>query len=175
MKDLNCWCLFAPMILLHHLCFRCHTECANFWSPCPPTRSPISRRANSFRFALRPYLHRVPLRAPSEITGCPEEVKKLKNLSRPRNHSEGARGIYMDECAQCHGEHGKGDGPEPYARSSSSDIRRRHRTRSLDGEILPNSEAKPMPRSRNGDRDQRWGLFSSLFSAPSHCRSRIKA
>src|SRR5260370_15001196 len=43
----------------------------------------------------------------------PEEVKKLKNPLPPSESTlKAARGIYMDERAQCHGEHGKGNGPE---------------------------------------------------------------
>jgi mono/diheme cytochrome c family protein len=43
----------------------------------------------------------------------PEEVKKLKNpLQSSESTLKAARGIYTDECAQCHGERGRGDGPE---------------------------------------------------------------
>src|SRR5258708_12240409 len=43
----------------------------------------------------------------------PEEAKKLKNpLSSSDSILRGAKAIYMDECAQCHAERGKGDGPE---------------------------------------------------------------
>src|SRR5260370_3132701 len=43
----------------------------------------------------------------------PEEVKKLKNpLAPSESPLKAARGTYMDECAQCHGERAKGDSPE---------------------------------------------------------------
>src|SRR5260370_17413825 len=43
----------------------------------------------------------------------PEEYKSLKNPLLPSESVlSSARQIYADECAQCHGEHGKGDGPE---------------------------------------------------------------
>lgn len=43
----------------------------------------------------------------------PPEYKALKNPLPPsESNLNSARQIYMDECAQCHGESGKGDGPE---------------------------------------------------------------
>jgi len=43
----------------------------------------------------------------------PEEFKKLKNPLAPTGSNlSAAKDVYMEECAQCHGEHGKGDGPE---------------------------------------------------------------
>ncbi len=74
-----------------------------------------------------------------------------------------ARGIYMDECAQCHGERGKGDGPEAAMHSPApSDITDvRHMNTVTDGELFYQiSEGrKPMPSFKKRlTWDQRWGL-----------------
>lgn len=43
----------------------------------------------------------------------PPEYKSLKNpLAPSESNLNAARQIYADECAQCHGDAGKGDGPE---------------------------------------------------------------
>ena len=43
----------------------------------------------------------------------PAEYKSLKNpLTPSESNLNAARQIYVDECAQCHGDGGKGDGPE---------------------------------------------------------------
>jgi high-affinity iron transporter len=82
--------------------------------------------------------------------------------------------MYMDECAQCHGEHGKGDGPEAAMHDPPpSDITdARHMNSVTDGEIFYQiSEGrKPMPSFKKRlTGDQRWGLvlFVRSFSAPS--------
>jgi mono/diheme cytochrome c family protein len=103
----------------------------------------------------------------------PEEVKQLKNPLTPSESSlKAARGIYMDECAQCHGEHGKGDGPEAAMHDPPpSDITdTRHMNTVTDGEIFYQiSEGrKPMPSFKKRlTEDQRWGLvlFVRTFSA----------
>jgi mono/diheme cytochrome c family protein len=94
----------------------------------------------------------------------PEEVKRLKNPLNPSESTlKAARGIYMDECAQCHGEHGKGDGPEAAMHdpppSDITDIR--HMNAVTDGEIFYQiSEGrKPMPSFKKRlTEDQRWRL-----------------
>jgi mono/diheme cytochrome c family protein len=105
----------------------------------------------------------------------PEEVKKLKNpLSPSESTRKAATGIYMDECAQCHGEHGKGDGPEATMHSLvPSDLTdTRHMNTVTDGEVFYQiSEGrKPMPSFKKRlTEDQRWGLVLLVrsFSAPS--------
>jgi mono/diheme cytochrome c family protein len=105
----------------------------------------------------------------------PEEVKRLKNPLTPSESTlKAARGIYMDECAQCHGEHGKGDGPEAAMHDPPpSDITdARHMNTVTDGEIFYQiSEGrKPMPSFKKRlTEDQRWGLVLRVrsFSAPS--------
>lgn len=94
----------------------------------------------------------------------PEEVKKLKNPTPPSEPTlKAAHGIYIDECAQCHGERGKGDGPEAAmhtpAPSDITDVR--HMNTVTDGELFYQiSEGrKPMPSFKKRlTEDQRWGL-----------------
>jgi len=94
----------------------------------------------------------------------PEEVKKLKNPIAPSEPAlKVAQGIYIDECAQCHGERGKGDGPEAAmhspAPSNITDVR--HMNTVTDGEIFYQiSEGrKPMPSFKKRlTEDQRWGM-----------------
>ena len=83
-----------------------------------------------------------------------------------------ARGTYMDECAQCHGERGKGDGPEAamHSPAPSNLTDARHMNTVTDGELFYQiSEGrKPMPSfKRRLPEDQRWGLvlFVRTFSA----------
>src|SRR5712671_3278320 len=104
----------------------------------------------------------------------PEEVKKLKNPLPPSESTlKAARGIYMDECAQCHGQRGKGDGPEATMHSlAPADLTdTRHMNSVTEGEIFYQiSEGrKPMPSFKKRlTEDQRWGLVLLVrsFSAP---------
>jgi len=104
----------------------------------------------------------------------PEEAKKRKNpLAGSESTLKAAMGIYMDECAQCHGERGKGDGPEAAMHDPSpSDITdTRHMSTVTDGEIFYQiSEGrKPMPSFKKRlTEDQRWGLVLLVrsFSPP---------
>jgi mono/diheme cytochrome c family protein len=105
----------------------------------------------------------------------PEEVKKLKNPLTPSESTlKAAKAIYTDECAQCHGEHGKGDGPEAMTHSPApADLTDARQMNSVsDGEIFYQiSEGrKPMPSFKKRlTEDQRWGLvlFVRSFSQPS--------
>ena len=104
----------------------------------------------------------------------PEEVKKLKNPITPSELTlKAAKAIYIDECAQCHGEHGKGDGPEAMMHSPApadlTDARQMNTV--TDGEIFYQiSEGrKPMPSFKKRlTEEQRWGLvlFVRSFSQP---------
>jgi mono/diheme cytochrome c family protein len=104
----------------------------------------------------------------------PEEVKKLKNPLQPSESTlKTARAIYADECAQCHGERGKGDGPEAAMHSPApADLTDAgHMKGVTDGEIFYQiSEGrKPMPSFKKRlTEDQRWGLvlFVRTFSHP---------
>lgn len=104
----------------------------------------------------------------------PEEVKRLKNPLQPSEFTlKAAWAIYMDECAQCHGERGRGDGPEaamhdpPPADLTDAS----HMNTVTDGEIFYQiSEGrKPMPSFKKRlTEDQRWELvlFVRSFVAP---------
>jgi mono/diheme cytochrome c family protein len=104
----------------------------------------------------------------------PQEYKSLKNpLSPSESNLQAARQIYMDECAQCHGERGQGDGPE--ARSHyplPADLTDPKRMAPVaDGEIFYQiSEGRrPMPSFKNRlTADQRWQLVLLVrsFSQP---------
>jgi mono/diheme cytochrome c family protein len=102
----------------------------------------------------------------------PEEVKKLKNPIAPTESTlKAAKGIYMDECAECHGEHGKGDGPKAMMHTPApADLTDAGRMNTVtDGEIFYQiSEGrKPMPSFKKRlTEDQRWGLvlFVRSFS-----------
>jgi mono/diheme cytochrome c family protein len=104
----------------------------------------------------------------------PEEVKKLKNPLPPSESTlKAARGIYMDDCAQCHGERGKGDGPEALMHNPSpSDLTDAGRMNSVtDGEIFYQiSEGRrPMPSFKKRlTEEERWGLvlFVRSFALP---------
>lgn len=94
----------------------------------------------------------------------PEEYKSLKNPLRPsESNLKAARQIYVDECAQCHGERGRGDGLE--ARSHyplPADLTDAKRMATVkDGEIFYQiSEGRrPMPSFKNRlTQDERWQL-----------------
>ncbi|SRR5713226_1462096 len=105
----------------------------------------------------------------------PEEVKKLKNPIAPSESTlKAASGIYQEECAQCHGERGKGDGPQARMHSPSpADLTDASQMAAVtDGEIFYQiSEGrKPMPSFKKRlTEDQRWELVLLVrsFSASS--------
>lgn len=100
----------------------------------------------------------------------PAEYKNLKNpLAPSESNLNAARQIYADECAQCHGDRGKGDGPE--ARSHyplPADLTDpKLLTNVTDGEIFYQiSEGRrPMPSfKRRLTEDQRWRVVSLVRS-----------
>ena len=104
----------------------------------------------------------------------PEEYKSLKNPLPPsESNLSSARQIYFDECAQCHGDRGKGDGPEarthyPLPADLTDAKLLAHVT---DGEIFYQiSEGRrPMPSFKGRlTQDQRWQLVLLVrsFSQP---------
>ena len=105
----------------------------------------------------------------------PEEIKKLKNpLQASESNLKAARGIYVDECAQCHGERGRGEGPEAMMHSPApADLTDAgHMNGLTDGEIFYQiSEGKkPMPSFKKRlTEEQRWGLvlFVRSLAQPS--------
>ena len=110
----------------------------------------------------------------------PAEYKALKNPVTPsESNLNAARQIYEDECAQCHGDRGKGDGPE--ARSHyplPADLTDPKRLANVaDGEIFYQiSEGRrPMPSFKGRlSEDQRWQLVLLVrsFSEPAPSPSK---
>jgi mono/diheme cytochrome c family protein len=104
----------------------------------------------------------------------PEEFKKLKNpLAPTRSTLSAAKDVYLEECAQCHGEQGKGDGPEARTHSPlPADLSNaRHMSGVTDGEIFYQitEGRRPMPSFKTRlTEDQRWQLVLLVrsFAAP---------
>jgi mono/diheme cytochrome c family protein len=94
----------------------------------------------------------------------PEEAKLRKNPIQPSPTALAtARTIYLDKCVQCHGETGKGDGPDAAmyypAPASLTDAKRMNTA--TDGELFYEiSEGrKPMPSFKKRlTEEQRWQL-----------------
>jgi mono/diheme cytochrome c family protein len=99
-----------------------------------------------------------------KVWAVPEGVKKLKNPLQPTpSNLSAAAQLFNNDCAECHGEHGKGDGPEAMMHdpppADLTDLQ--HMRAVTDGEIFYQiSEGrKPMPSFRNRlTEDQRWQL-----------------
>jgi mono/diheme cytochrome c family protein len=107
----------------------------------------------------------------------PEEAKQLKNPLRPSQAAiNSARKIYLDKCANCHGETGKGDGrdaarydPQP---ADFTDPKRMNGV--TDGELFYKiSEGKkPMPVFKTKlSEDDRWELVLLVRSFASQASS----
>lgn len=104
----------------------------------------------------------------------PEEAKRLQNPVTPSAVAmASARLIYLDKCAQCHGDSGKGDGPEGKmydpAPGNFTDVKRMS-TRT-DGELFYqiSQGRKPMPAFKKRlSEEQRWQLVLLVrsFAAP---------
>jgi len=96
----------------------------------------------------------------------PEEAKKVKNPvpSSPASVAAG-KTLYRDDCAQCHGEQGKGDGPEADMYDPKpTDISDAHMMSEMtDGEIFYKiSEGRrPMPSFKKKlTEEQRWQIVN---------------
>ena len=104
----------------------------------------------------------------------PEQYRSLKNpLTPTKSNLNAARDIYSDECAQCHGDRGQGDGPEAKSHYPlPADLTDPKLLRNApDGEIFYQiSEGRrPMPSfKRKLTPEQRWqlGLLVRSFSQP---------
>lgn len=104
----------------------------------------------------------------------PPAYKSLKNpLAPSESNLHAARQIYADKCVQCHGDRGKGDGPE--ARSHyplPADLTDpKLLTNVTDGDIFYQitEGRRPMPSFKNRlTQDQRWQLVLLVrsFSQP---------
>ena len=104
----------------------------------------------------------------------PEEAKRLKNPIPPSEAAlQVGRRVYLDKCAECHGETGKGDGPQAamYSPAPASLADAKRMASVTDGEIFYQiSEGwKPMPSFKKRlTAEQRWQLvlFVRSLSAP---------
>jgi mono/diheme cytochrome c family protein len=94
----------------------------------------------------------------------PEDAKRRPNpiqLSAPALAA--GRYIYMDKCTQCHGQTGKGDGPDAasYYPSPTSLVDAKHMSSVTDGEVFYqiSQGRKPMPAFKKKlSEEQRWEL-----------------
>jgi len=114
----------------------------------------------------------------------PEEAKQLKNPLQPTEPAlKSARELYLDKCAHCHGDIGKGDGRDAArydpAPADFTDAKRMSAV--TDGELFYKiSEGKkPMPVFKTKlSEDQRWELVllirSFAESAPSKTNDATK-
>jgi mono/diheme cytochrome c family protein len=110
----------------------------------------------------------------------PEEARKLKNPVAPSAAvMASARLIYLDKCAQCHGDSGKGDGPEGkmYDPAPGNLTDAKHMSTRTDGELFYqiSQGRKPMPSFKKRlTEEQRWQLvllvrsFAESSPAPTH-------
>ncbi len=104
----------------------------------------------------------------------PQEYKSLKNPLLPSESVlSSARQIYADECAECHGDQGKGDGPEARTHYPlPADLTEAKRMATVtDGEMFYQitQGRRPMPSfKRRLTQDQRWQLVLLVrsFSQP---------
>lgn len=97
---------------------------------------------------------------------APEEAKKLKNPLAVTDASlAAAKAVFLDNCAQCHGEGGKGDGPEaPMYDVKPADFTDAHMMGEMtDGEIFwkISEGRRPMPEFKKRlTEEQRWQLVN---------------
>jgi hypothetical protein len=110
----------------------------------------------------------------------PEEASRRENplLSSPRN-LEAAHGIYKENCAACHGDTGKGDGPKGRKLfTDPSDLTNAARIGALtDGALFYQiSEGRrPMPEFKSRmTEEQRWQLVLLIRSLSRTTNSKIK-
>lgn len=99
---------------------------------------------------------------------APPEAKKMKNPVAPNSDNlSAAHAIYMDKCANCHGEKGLGDGPEAamYDVQPSNLADAHMMSEMTDGEIFwkIGEGNKPMPSFKKQlSEEQRWQLVNYL-------------
>ena len=103
----------------------------------------------------------------------PEEAKRVANPLKPSQEDlPAARKLYLDKCAECHGDTGKGDGPQgrmydPLPKDLTDAA---HMNAVSDGELFYKISAghRPMPAFRKRLTDeQRWQLVLFLRSLSS--------
>ena len=99
----------------------------------------------------------------------PEHTRRLKNpVSLNEQTLQAAKAIYLQKCANCHGESGLGDGPEAMMYDPApADLSRAHVRQMTDGEVFYQiSEGdKPMPPFKSQlTEEQRWQLVHYIRS-----------
>jgi mono/diheme cytochrome c family protein len=104
----------------------------------------------------------------------PEQAKQVKNPLEPSDTTiKAIRLIYLDKCASCHGDSGRGDGHDASlydpAPSNFTDAKRLHDL--TDGELFYKMTVghKPMPSFKKRlSEEQRWQMVLLIrsFSAP---------
>lgn len=133
-----------------------------------PANAPRSRNAQKIVFALLILLICIVVGYSAYEQNkpwvVPEAFKRLKNPLQPtESNLKAARDLYRDECTQCHGDRGKGDGPESKMHSPApADLTDAARMSHMsDGDIFYQITVgrRPMPSfmGRTTD-DQRWQL-----------------
>jgi mono/diheme cytochrome c family protein len=111
--------------------------------------------------ALYAFFHPVPWIVPAE-------AKLVQNPLKPSDVDlSGARKLYLDKCAECHGDRGKGDGSQArmYDPSPSDFTDAAHMNNITDGELFYKiSEGhRPMPAFKKRlTEEQRWQLVLFL-------------
>lgn len=100
----------------------------------------------------------------------PEDAKHIPNPVKPSQADlPGARRLYLDKCAECHGDSGKGDGSQAklYDPKPTNFTDAQHMRSVSDGELFYKITEghRPMPgfRKRFSD-EQRWNLVLLLRS-----------
>jgi mono/diheme cytochrome c family protein len=97
---------------------------------------------------------------------APEEARKVKNPVPATEASlVAAKAVYTEQCAQCHGDQGKGDGPEsPMYDVKPADFTDAHMMGEMtDGEIFwkISEGRRPMPSFKQRlTEEQRWQLVN---------------
>lgn len=100
----------------------------------------------------------------------PEEAKSRKNPIQPSEAAvNAARGLYKENCAQCHGDTGRGDGSEAlrYDPKPADFTDAPHMNTVTDGALFYqiSQGRKPMPSfKRRMTEDQRWQLVLLIRS-----------
>jgi mono/diheme cytochrome c family protein len=132
-----------------------------------PSNSPNAVRARKFLLALifvtlcvvavSAYYENRPWKVPEEAKRRPNPIQASASALAA------GRSTYMDKCAQCHGQTGKGDGPDAasYFPSPTSLVDTKHMSSVTDGEIFYqiSQGRKPMPAFKKRlSEEQRWQL-----------------
>src|SRR6266516_1734408 len=104
----------APAAKVH---FPCHCSCAKIFLVIMPTNTKPNLKLRKMLFAS--VIARICVTLvyfvyqQNKAWAVPEEVKKLKNPLQPsESNLRAARELFKENCVECHGDAGKGDGPE---------------------------------------------------------------